>query len=1127
MKKLTSFLFVLAAFFSASGAIQTKSAWNDSVKICIIWNEGTGTDAMPLDWPQKTGEIGDSTRSFVLKSLSTVKQSNIKVFTGTSPEWSSISQSVANLKKEFGGELPDVIAYINAGYEWDQTKKTKSTTPFKLLKEASDSGVGIVAIGDDAAYDAKTIFPLTGYKGKGAIIQLHDYDDDATSADETGGLPGPYMSDGVIWEEDWDAGGWKPTKGFPTLKIALNPSENKKLPDEGILRGVTATSLNFKTWQKNGRGQADADVWDIDNSKLDIPAAVIGIQSGKSDEGDIPPAATPDLYKVIAALQAKLNRVVMLCYQPQFIQEVEASQQIVYNSMFWASKAKEMLKIEMPTATPPNGSPNVVKTVLLKVGFPSTASLYKIRYQLDDGSWNDYNTSIALPIDGSDVTVRACAIPTDPKGNYTPSDTATFIYEYAGGPVLESARIIPGSIDLSTSQRAEDTLLVTFSKEMKDFTSTKPFISKDKNGINYQFTLKELSQSGKEAKFVITTVSVMTARYLPKDREDSLAIDPAAKLSDVDGTVQDGTTNRYVVVQVDGIKKPKIATPEADPSSGNTQTVKTVKLSVKYPTDAKLYTLRYQIDGNVTNSSSEYTGAITLPKTGSNITIKAVAISRDTDLWETSDTMTVTYEYVGGPVIETAELIPGSIQDYQTSKFGPDTLLIRFNKEVNTVSYDKPFISFDNGSNEYRFQLKYIETAGQYMRFERIGTTGKPAGYIPETLKDSLRIDVNAKIIGKDGIVQDDANNRMVPLTVRERAIPKIATPKANPNSGNTQSVKKIAISVEYPGDQYYTVRYAINGSAISSSDELPSNGEITLPAGAKADIKIEVIAFSDSTHLWRTSDPLTVTYEYVAPPVIDSAIYSPGSLKDYATSEMNPDTLRIVFDQEVNNISTDMPFISNDKDGNRYTFRLRDSIGTGKSHIYLVEKAEGKPDGYLPEHLKDQITIDVAANVIASKTGVVQDGSNNVTVPLIVKPVPSNVKVSTIWYDGSKSEMSGLKEKLDGFENNSGILVLVDPQARFLESEWERYTGTMMIYDALGHRILGLSSIKEGTDAVECKSIVVNGRSQFAILWNGTNEGGRRVGTGAYLGVVTITDANGRTVQVHETLPVPAHKKE
>ncbi len=523
LKLLLGILIFLTSF---SSAVEFKQHWNDTVKVCIIWNSETRSDGMPSDWQQATGEIGETTRKFVEKAIETIPKEQISIYSGRSPQWNKMSKDVESFRKELNDTLPHVIVYINAGYEWSSPNNPTEKLPGQsapLFKQLSDLGVGIVAVGDDAAYDAQSVFELTGYKQKGNIIQVHGYDDD-------GGLPAPYMVDGVTWVEDWDNGGWKPDSGYQDLRIILNHKQNKKLPDYGLLSHVEEDTLLFKEWAKNERGQADADVWDIDTNTLD-KYAPIGTQEGMTQyDGMAPPSNMKDLYKVLAALQYKLNRVVMLGYQPQYLENEKASLQIVYNSLYWASKAHEMLRLPKPEADPSEGSPNIVGPIELTVDQSVSKSLYTIWYTLngDDVDTTDkdcikYDKKFTLIDDGNDVVLKAVAFPTNGT-DWTPSDTLKITYEYAHGPEIDSAFLYLGAVDRSNSARYyPDTLKLKFDKEIEKIDEEEPFNSYSANG-NYSFKLKFLEKDGKWARFEVLGFNGQDNDYTPKDREDIINV---------------------------------------------------------------------------------------------------------------------------------------------------------------------------------------------------------------------------------------------------------------------------------------------------------------------------------------------------------------------------------------------------------------------------------------------------------------------------------------------------------------------------------------------------------------------------------------------------------------------------
>ncbi len=889
-------LILIPLSLSASVAEQD---WNDTVRVCIIWNEGTGDDGMPSTWPQATGDIGRMTRDYVQDAISTIPTENVKVYSGSSPQWSAVSQSVDVLKQEFGGLLPHVIVYINAGYAWDSVDPKGYPAPHDLLDAAADLGVGIVAVGDDAAFDAQSIFNLTGYKGTGNLVQFHDYDKNSKLVPDIY----PPMSDGLKWE-GW-GNNWTPNGSYDSLQIILDRASNSTLPDQGLLWNVTVDTLFFKPWEKNGRGQADADIWDIDTNLLDNHAFV-GTQHGLYSAGVWSPKREAwsnkdysDLYKVIAALQNQLNRVVMLGYQPQYLVDEVSSKQIIYNSLFWASKAHEMMTIQTPKASPDEGSPSSVGPISLTTDFPKDPSLYEIWYT----------------VNGDDV----------------------------------------------------------------DRTNANCF--------------------------------------------------------------------KY------------------DPST-----------------------------------------PIILPVSGAHVTLKAVAFATVPEDWFDSDTLIELYEMDMGPVVDSAIYKRGSITDYATSSFAPDTVKIKFSKAVKQINDATPFFFYDETDFQYQYRLNFIATNGLWVDFEVTGVDGKSAGYLPKHLLDDVRIDASKNITGTDGSVQTEADNPTAPVIFIDRQKPHIATPVADPATGNTQDVSDVGITVAYPTSDLYEIRFTTDGSDVTPTSATLQGGRVTLPAAMGNDIVLKAVAYSKDTNLWLDSDTLKATYEYLGGPIIDSAVYAPGGLLDFATSSVAPDTLTIYFDQETDAIGSNVPFISYDRDGMEYKFVLLDDNDNGAVHTYFVQSATGKSVGYLPENMMDQITIDPTASVTSTKSGIRQDEANPV-VPVRVKEVPSSLKFSTIWYDSDDLKQAALASVLSEFTFDEGSLLIIDPQARLGDADISKYKASLAIFDMLGNRVASLESLSEENEQVKVKVLTINGRQQFAVLWGAKNDAGRRVGSASYLMNLSITD--------------------
>lgn len=1156
--KIFSTILILLFSFIAAFGIQTKDFWDDSVRVAVIWNDGTGSDGMRKEWDIAPGEIGDSTRAFVRSALESLNQDNIYEVSARDSVWPSLSLDINEFKQHFvsdeypEGQLPTAIIYINAGYIWGQ--HTDATyKPYSLLKEAADLGIGIVAIGDDAAADAadkdNPIFPeLKGPDTTGTPIVHQGYGENNSLV--TGGLSWPYMQDAIYWGQEWDSDSnktvYKPQDGYKDLLIWINKEENKKLPDNGLLWNVNTDTLRFLDWGKDGRGQADADMWAIRDEDVTV-AARIGFQTARyiwDGENTVIPRKSdnnPEAFKAIAALQRSLNRVVMLGYQPQYLADSTASRQIIYNSLFWASNAKELLKIPDLKATPSKGNPNTIGNVKIEIdedkgGIIPPNDLYEIWYTTngEDVDTNDedsqkYDGEFPLGPATASVTLKAKAISLD-ESSWQHSAQLKLLYEYVGGPLITSARLIPGAIDLNSSNFDPDTLKVTFSEDMKDINGTdvEPFNLLAEDNENYTFKLKQLSKDGKTITFEVTGITTKNSNYWPNDKKDSIQINPDKDLEDISGTVQDGSNNYFVALAVDKRTIPQIAVPEADPSTGNTQIVKEVVLSVSYPADGKYYKLRFAVNGDVDENSDIFNDGdkITLPAgTGKDVVIQAKAYSTDKSIWLDSDPISFTYAYVGGPIIDSAILQPGSIEDPSTSTFAKDTLFVKFTKDMKQIDKSEPFISFDKDGNEYRFELSHYKTDGNWVTFIVDGYNGKPDDYLPNDREDKIKIDVAASVTATDNTIQDEMNNARAELIVRERKLPKIDTPVPSPDDGEiTQKIDTVKLSVSLPDETYYTIRYEINGD-VTESSKIYDDGFV-LPDNVTEDVVITARAFSDSTHLWESSEICTVTYKYSPPPVLDSAVYFPGGIEDPQTSKMAPDTLVVYFDQSVEKVSGSTPFIFWDEKGSEYTINLKNINDDGSVQTFEVTGFAGKDDDYLPQHLRDQITIDPGERITSENSGIYQDGSNNDTIPLIVKQLPSNVKVSSIWFDKDDDNFKDLRDKLNNIPFDEGTLILVDPYVRLSDSELQKYTGSMVVLDMLGHRVMSLGDIFTSSGNVIAQKIEINGRTQFAVVWDGTNTKGRRVGSAAYLAVIEIVDNTGKSIMERAMIPVKKRKK-
>lgn len=526
----------------------TPQKWNDTTRVAIIWNDGTGNEELSDDWKYevKVGDLGRYTKEFVTDALYHLKGSNIKEYYGMMDNWEELT--LDSIKRDFGNRFPHVIIYVNAGYEWGQefSWSMKPKTPYDIITDATKEGIGIVAIGDDAAYDAKKIFPLTGPGGGGAPIQ---YDDKY-----------PYMAGAVDY----------PPYYIDELSIIIENDDPEV--EAGLLWKVPTGSMRFKAYEKDGRGQSDADIWDVDTAKLD-DYFIVGFQQAKINEaqwydggvssfyvGNTPsdiiiPAATTYktgasyAYNALAGLQDGNHRIVMIGYQPQYLENEDLSSQIIYNAVYWSSKAHELLKINRPEADPNSGKVQNIDKVSLSVTYPKNSDLYDIYYTLDGtkptkSSAKKYTNPFELGTKSESVTLKAIAFSKD--NDWLDSDMLEITYLYEGGPVVDSAYFRPAPIvDFKTSTRDDDTLTVFFNMAVKEIKSSTPFEFKDSDGNNYTMKLSHIKTDSNRVIFAVTDFQGQSDTYIPENGKDSLIVNPDKNITSADGIVQDGTNNCY------------------------------------------------------------------------------------------------------------------------------------------------------------------------------------------------------------------------------------------------------------------------------------------------------------------------------------------------------------------------------------------------------------------------------------------------------------------------------------------------------------------------------------------------------------------------------------------------------
>ncbi len=197
----------------------------------------------------------------------------------------------------------------------------------QILDWAVSNGIGVVEIGDDGATLAETIF---------GIKNVDNY-------------PAP-MEDAIWLDKQEDS-----------LKIHLQVKRDfvKDVAKFPYLNGIISNAyklnsqnrnLYFKPFKNNGRCQADADVYRLPAGKKNA-VTFLGYEQGYNaniDSLDKTPdkiVGREDELNVIVHLQdtvfSKATRIirrgVILSFQPQFLENEAAAQQLVYDAVIYSS----------------------------------------------------------------------------------------------------------------------------------------------------------------------------------------------------------------------------------------------------------------------------------------------------------------------------------------------------------------------------------------------------------------------------------------------------------------------------------------------------------------------------------------------------------------------------------------------------------------------------------------------------------------------------------------------------------------------------------------------------------------------------------------------------------------------
>ncbi|MGM0460887.1 MAG: chitobiase/beta-hexosaminidase C-terminal domain-containing protein [Fibrobacterota bacterium] len=532
----------------------TPEGWNDEVRVAIIWNDGTGSSEMPGGWLSGVGDIGESTKDFTREALYHLSSENIRLYHGQMEDWDEVT--FESIVEDFDGVAPHTIIYIGAGWLWYQNQPYPiPREPYHILEDASENGVGIVSIGDDAAYDGQYTFPLTGPEETGIPVQ---YDSNIYPA--MNGATG------------WDVDAWITT-----------------VQEDRLLWSLDDDTLHFNDYAFGGRGQLDADIWSINPDDVDdyffsgyqqkgtsdnrfeyrdfgggttmkniVGSTPFDTLAPLGDRGTYDQGATgySYFYTVLAGLQFENNRLAVLCFQPQYLRDEDAAAQIIYNSVYWASKGIDKNKIATPEADPAGGNVSDIPPVTLSVEYPKNTDLFTLRYTLDGTdptpSSAEYSGPIALPQDQGPVTLKAQAFASNTE-YWTDSDIRTVVYEAQEKKKIATPRANPAQGNTQTVETIELSVSYPDDEDLYEIRYTLDESSPVTDGTAYtgsidfpdnpggDVVLKAVAISQDPENWLDSDILEITYPYVEGPRIDSAHFYPG-KIVDFENSLRDDDT---------------------------------------------------------------------------------------------------------------------------------------------------------------------------------------------------------------------------------------------------------------------------------------------------------------------------------------------------------------------------------------------------------------------------------------------------------------------------------------------------------------------------------------------------------------------------------------------------------
>ncbi len=308
MRLTQRYLWLVLLFFCgnlfAQARYRVDQKYEDTVRIVIIWNDASGLSSCN----SATKPVGQQTMEFILNALDTLQLPNVKTLKNTTSNHVTWRQ----VKNLWGGDtIPHTIIHANAGWStgWNGPELEN------IFRESVERRIGIVSVGDDAGNLASEVFGFDG------VNNVPDPMRDATQIDS--------LWLGLLRQND------EQVKLYKSDGQLAYPGVN------GIISNAVDSILKGSTMMFNpvgdGRCQADADKYTILYPQW---ITMLGFQQGYWNSRTQP--ANNDQLNTLVAIQDTttnkiVRRAVALSFQPQFLRNDAAAQQIIYDAVMYAS----------------------------------------------------------------------------------------------------------------------------------------------------------------------------------------------------------------------------------------------------------------------------------------------------------------------------------------------------------------------------------------------------------------------------------------------------------------------------------------------------------------------------------------------------------------------------------------------------------------------------------------------------------------------------------------------------------------------------------------------------------------------------------------------------------------------